>query len=131
MADTRTDFGEGQQGRSQIKALRDELKCTVAESDAPIWGRRDCKLPEDVEHIRAYPKGARLFTSAVLQHGQTSKADLVSACGGNASFCSMRDCKSYSCVTKGADMGSPRLRGAVEFASTGDVLAYPIDFRTR
>jgi hypothetical protein len=101
-----------------------ETSCRIG---SPVYAEEGCNPSK-----RIFPNTIRHFNSGTIKHGVSRLTSLVSACGGNTTHCTQGcNCIENSVPVNGADFGSLRPTGMVKLASSGDVLAYPLDFRGR
>ena len=101
-----------------------ETSCRIGN---PVYAAEGCNPSK-----RIFPNTIRHFNLGTIKHGVNNLTSLVSACGGNTTHCSLGcNCIDNSVPVNGADLGSLRPTGMVKLASSGDVLAYPLDFRGR
>jgi len=101
-----------------------ETSCRIGN---PLYAAEGCNPSK-----RIFGNNIRHFNSGMIAHGVNTLTSLVSACGGNATHCTIGcNCIDNSVALDGADLGSLRPEGRVKLATSGDVLAYPLDFRGR
>ncbi len=79
-----------------------------------------------------FPHNIRLHQSAIISGKVTPSLNFATACSGTASTCTSGNCQCGTpTLVQGGEFANQRPRGNTSIVSPGNVMEYPLDYRTR